>query len=92
METYVLKKIITFENGDVVEADVNDASEIREVTKGDALLDILEEDDYCQCHGCGRVFNLQNKKEADEFYSTHTHLFDINCFKVYECGEVGADC
>jgi len=89
MESYVLKKIVTSEDGDAVEIEVSDANEIREVTKGDA---ILEEDGYCRCYECDKEFNLYSEKEANKFYSTHTHLFDINNFGVYECDEFGADC
>jgi len=89
MESYTLKKIVTFEDGDVVEIDVTDTSEIREVTKSDA---IIEEDGYCRCYGCDREFNLYSEKEANEFYSSHSHLFDINGFEVYECDKFGADC
>jgi len=37
MEVYILRKMISFENGDVIEVNVNDTSEIREVTKSDAV-------------------------------------------------------
>jgi len=91
METYILKKAVTFEDGDVIEIDVNDVNEIRDITKSDAILD--KRDGYCKCYGCETEFDLHNEKEADRFYSSHNYLFDVNDFEVYECDEVySADC
>jgi len=76
---YILKERINFDD----EIDVHDVTEVIEITKAEAVLDYV--DGWCRCFKCDRSFDMFNEKEAEDFFSTHEHLFNINDFEIYKC-------